>query len=202
MPSSSFAGNWRNQRCSDRSSKGSGTGKLQQNLPSVSAARIAMVLKAMAVPGRPWIRSDRCYPHRYFPTICCFGSTRSSFPSPVQSQTVQSTSDLNAGPCPTCLHIYCDNVDIEQLWDNKPSSTLPLKISYAAPYMYSKPTPTPPPTAREATTAPTSSFISMFVTPPHGASLRSPLRLYGTGTCSDTYPSQWFEERTYSATPR
>ena len=58
----------------------------------------------------------------------------------------------------------------KQLWDKKPSSAFPLKISYAAPYICSKPTPTPPPTTREATTAPASSFISIFVTPPLAAS--------------------------------
>ena len=60
---------------------------------SVSAARIAMVLKKMVVPGRPRTRSDGCHHrHRYFPTICCFGWVNRGTVSLHQYSTVSNST--------------------------------------------------------------------------------------------------------------
>ena len=135
-------------------------------MPSVSVACIAMALKAMfamVVFGATGVAVVG------FANDYNFGSTGIPFPLAVQYQMVKFTSDFNAGSCHTCLHIRSDDAGIQQLWD-KPSPTLPLKISYAASYIHSKPTPTPPPTARKATSAPASSSISRLIAPSHGAS--------------------------------
>ena len=135
-------------------------------MPTISVACIAMALKAMiamvaigatgvAVVG--------------FANEYNYGSAGTWFPSSILSQTVRFTADVNAGPCSTCLHTRFDNANNQHFWEHKPSPTLPLKISFAAPYL-DKPTPTPPPTTRTIMSTPASFLTSRVVAPPHGAS--------------------------------
>ena len=142
-------------------------GKSSNDCPP-SQLRMSLWSKSHGSSGRPL--SDRCRRCRHFPTVCYFGSPGIPFPSAGQYQTIQFRPDVSAAPCHTCLHIYSDDADIQQLWNNNSTPTLPLKISYAAPSLHSKPTPIPSPTTRKATTAPASSFSSRFVAPSHGAS--------------------------------
>ena len=139
-------------------------------MPSVSVACIVMALKAMIAMVSIGAAGVAVVAVVGFPNDYSFGITGTPLFSARLYQTPQFTPGFDAGSCHTCLHIRSDNPDIQQLWDNKPSPTLPLKISYAAPYLHSKPTPTPPPTTHEPMTAPASSSISGLRDPLHGAS--------------------------------
>lgn len=129
-------------------------------MPTMTVACIAMALKAMfamVVFGATGVAVVD------FANEYNFGSAGTWFPSAVLYETVRFTAATNAGPCSTCLHTRFDNTDIRQLGEFKPSPTLPLKISYAAPYHHPQPTPTSPPTSRKFTSVPASSMT-------HGAS--------------------------------
>ena len=136
-------------------------------MPSVSVASIILALEAIIATvffGATGVAAVG------FANGYNSGFQGTSFPAAVLYQPVQFRPAVSAAPCHTCLHIHSDHADTQQLWNIRPSQTIPLKISYAAPYTHSKPTPTPPPITYEATSAPASSFISKVIAPPRGAS--------------------------------
>ena len=138
-------------------------------MPSVSVARIALALKAMlamVIVGMVIVGATGVAVVG-FANDYNFGSTGTPFPSAVLYRAVQFTPGFAARPRSESRHIRFDNADIQQLW-SKPSPTLPLKISYAAPYTHSKPTPTPPPTTHKTMSAPASPFVSRVVAPSNG----------------------------------
>ena len=133
-------------------------------MPSISAAHITMVLKAVlalllfGTTGVVVINYDD-YIH---------GAAYPSLHSPAQSRAVQFGSDLDLS--------QSFDMGIWHASNDKPTPTLPLKISYAAPSLTNpKPTPTLPPKRKaEAPHAPTaalafSSFLE-FIPPRQGAS--------------------------------
>ena len=127
-------------------------------MPSKSAAYIAMVIfEATGVV----VVVD-------FANEYNSGPTGTPFPAAVLYQTVQLRSDVSTAPCYKC----------PQLWDIQPSPTLRIKISYVAPNLHSKPTPTPPPTTRKATTAPASWFVLALILPPCGAATLAVLSIW------------------------
>lgn len=143
-------------------------------MPTSSAARITMALKAMFV-----IFAMVGFVATYVAVVGFakdykFGTEGMSFPSPVQYQTVQLSPHFSVSSYYACRHIHPDNVDFQQLCGNRPSRTLPLKVSYAARYVHSKPTPTPPPTTHKG--APTS------ITPSHRASTLASVLTLTSGT--------------------
>ena len=105
------------------------------------------------------------------------GSYETPFAPPQHSVAVLFGQNTGSEACPTCLFVNSDQtsrgrqLDVQQLLNEKPTPTLPLKISFAAPSgLHPKPTPTPqlsPPPSN--TTSASSSFLKL-ITPRPGAS--------------------------------
>ena len=105
------------------------------------------------------------------------GIYKTPFAPPQSSVAVRFGQNSGSEACPTCLLANSDQtyrgrqLDVQQLLNEKPTPTLPLKISFAAPSsLRPKPTPTPQLPPPPSNTAPASSSFSKLVTPRPGAS--------------------------------
>ncbi len=155
-------------------------------MPPVPAAQMAMVLKAaltsvafglgiMAVVKAVGFAND--YPN---------GPTESPITSLHHSLAVKFEAGSGSEPCPTCLFIGSDDdllnyngrlIDVQQLFSEAPTPTLPLKVSFAAPStLHPEQTPNPQTTSKAilepklTTTELVSSLLSQQKLPPPGAS--------------------------------
>lgn len=116
------------------------------------------------------------------------GSIDPPLPPPKHSMAVEFDSNSGYGSCPTCLLVNSDDdlldylgsslhFDVQNLRHNTPTPTMPLKTSYAAPFILQpKPTPTPPATPEvllplvPTFPTPASAPFSNPIVPPPGAS--------------------------------
>ena len=97
-----------------------------------------------------------------FPNDYILDLTRTSLPSLSQSLDVGFGPSSGSYSCPTCIFADADDhlldyygrpIDVNKLLDDKPTPTLPLKISFAGPLTSRlKPTPTPQATSTPQTT--------------------------------------------------
>ena len=152
-------------------------------MPNIPFAHMAMVLRTVlafvAVLGVTTVAGV---------TIVEFPNdfTRSPLPSVSQSPVVEHGPNLGSTACPTCLFADSNDnlldyhgrpIDVEKLLDQTPTPTLPLKISFAAPFKSTlKPTPAPPekskavPPPEPTTAAPASPKVFDTTIPPLGNS--------------------------------
>ena len=105
------------------------------------------------------------------------GTYETPFAPPQHSVAVRFGQNTGSEACPTCLFVNSDKtyggrqLDVQQLLNEKPTPTLPLKISFAAPAsLHPRPTPTPQLPPPPSNTAPASSSFSELITPQPGPS--------------------------------